>query len=68
MRARFVRVQRPERMLMVRVVRDSRDSRKDYYLPIDRARALYEERKLIQVQIYGGSWDYATRNPSETVR
>jgi hypothetical protein len=52
---------------MVRVVRDSRNAKLDYYLTSDRARQLYEERKLIQMQIYGGSWDYATRNPSEKV-
>jgi hypothetical protein len=54
-----------KREMMVRVVRDSRDSGMDYYLTYDRARQLFEERKLIQMQIYGGTWDFATRDKTK---
>jgi hypothetical protein len=57
-----------ERQVMVRVVRDSADSSQDYYLTLERAQELFEQRKLIQINVYGGKWSYATRNPSENPR
>jgi hypothetical protein len=35
------------KMLMVRIIRDCRNANLDYELPLNRARALYNERKLV---------------------
>jgi hypothetical protein len=49
----------------VRVIRDIRNSNKDYWIPKDRAKQLYDEGKLIQVQAYANKWCYATRETHE---
>jgi hypothetical protein len=49
----------------VRVIRDIRNSGMDYYIPEVRAKQLFDEGKLIQVQAYNNRWCYATRESHE---
>jgi hypothetical protein len=49
----------------VRVIRDIRNSNKDYWISKERAKELFDEGKLVQVQAYANKWCYATKNPEE---
>jgi hypothetical protein len=56
---------RPRQLDNVRVIRDIRNSNKDYWIPKERAIELFNEGKLIQVEAYAGKWCYATKEPHE---
>jgi hypothetical protein len=43
----------------VRVIRDVRDARRDYWISSEEAKKLFEEGHLIQVHANGDNWDYA---------
>jgi hypothetical protein len=49
----------------VKVIRDIRNSSRDYWLQRERAEQLYKEGKLIQIQAYDDRWVYATKTPEE---
>jgi hypothetical protein len=49
----------------VRVIRDIRNSNRDYWISKERAKELFDEGKLVQVQAYANKWCYATKNPEE---
>ena len=56
---------RPKQLDNTRVIRDIRNSNKDYWIPKDRAKQLFDEGKLIQVEAYANKWVYATKTPEE---
>jgi hypothetical protein len=56
---------RPKQLDNARVIRDIRNSNKDYWIPKDRAKQLFDEGKLIQIEAYKDKWVYATREPHE---
>ena len=45
---------------MSRIIRDVRNANRDYYIPTWRAKQLFDEQKLIQVQVYNNQWDYCS--------
>jgi hypothetical protein len=49
----------------VRVIRDIRNSNKDYWISAERAKQLYDENKLTQIEAYAGKWCYATKDTNE---
>lgn len=53
------RVTPPQDEDHVLVVRDSRDASRDYQLPRKKALKLYDEGKLVRMQVYGNRWDFA---------
>lgn len=42
------------------VVRDVRNANRDYHIPTWRAKQLYNENKLVMVQVYNNQWDYCS--------
>jgi hypothetical protein len=56
---------RPGKKGYVRVIRDVKNMDRDYYIPAERAKHLFEEGKLIQVQVYNSKWSYSTRQTHE---
>lgn len=53
---------------VARVIRDSRDSTRDYFLPEWRAQQLFLEGKLVLISAYRDKWDYATPIEGGTIR
>jgi hypothetical protein len=49
----------------VRVIRDQKNINLDYYIPRVRAIELYNEGKLIQIEVYSNGWAYSTRETHE---
>jgi hypothetical protein len=58
-----------KRRFGVRVIRDIRNSNRDYWISAKRALELYEEGKLIRIEAYSNGyedkWCYATREINE---
>lgn len=50
---------------MTQIIRDVRDGRRDYYLPIKQARALFNEGKLCKVECYSDRWTYCHHKPTD---
>ena len=58
-------VKLPKKLSKVRVIRDIRYSHRDYWIPEERAKQLFDEGKLVQVQAYVNKWCYATKSPHD---
>jgi hypothetical protein len=56
---------RPRQYNNVKVIRDLRNSNMDYWIPKDRAKQLFDEGKLVQIEAYKDKWVYATKTPDE---
>ena len=56
---------RPRQIDNVRVIRDLKNSNKDYWIPKVRAEELLKEGKLVQIEAYKDKWTYATKTPEE---
>jgi hypothetical protein len=56
---------RPHQLDNVRVIRDIRNSNRDYWISKKRAKELFDEGKLVQIEAYKDKWTYATKTPEE---
>jgi len=61
----YERHAKPATKKLVRVIRDVRDSTKDYYIAAKRAEELYVAGELALGQVYSDRWEYMTPRGEE---